>query len=214
VTNVSARGAASRKARIPTFPELDTDRLHLRALTDDDGGWYLEQFSRPETVDGTGYPSPDGIAGAIDDIRQYGTLPFDEGRGIRWAICLRKADGSPEPRPIGTCSLLDWEDEPISRAELGYTLMPGQWGNGYASEAIAAIQQFGFDVMGLERIEALVWDRNERSSRVLEHLGYRPEALLRESFLDSTGTLRNEWRYVLERGKEPLRRTVPDLPAP
>jgi RimJ/RimL family protein N-acetyltransferase len=53
--------------------------------------------------------------------------------------------------------------------------------------------------MGLDRIEALVWEANERSIRVLERLGYRPEELLRESHRDASGTLRNEWRYVLER---------------
>ena len=42
--------------------------------------------------------------------------------------------------------------------------------------------------MGLDRIEALVWDRNERSIRVLQRLGYRREALLEQSFEDSGAT--------------------------
>lgn len=71
----------------------------------------------------------------------------------------------PSPTPIGTCALLNWEDEPVSKAELGFSLEPEQWGHRYASEAIAAMQRFGFDVMGLEQIDALVWDGNERSIR-------------------------------------------------
>jgi ribosomal-protein-alanine N-acetyltransferase len=195
------RGPAARKARVPTFPELDTERLHLRALTDDDAPWYLTQFSRAETIEGQGYAPPDGIAGAIEEMREYGAVPFEEGRGVRWAICVLGADGTPAPTPIGTCALLEWEDEPISRAELGYSLEPAHWGRGYATEAIEAIQRFGFDVMGLDHIEALVWEHNERSIRVLERLGYRRDAFLPESHRDATGTMRNEWRYVLERPK-------------
>ena len=199
MTDTPAAGAAARKARVPTFPVLETERLHLRALTDDDAPWYLRQFSRPETVEGQGYAPPDGIDGAIEEMREYGTRPFAEGRGVRWAICLLSSDRRPEATPIGTCALLEWEDEPVSKAELGYSVEPEQWGHGYASEAIRAIQRFGFDVMGLDRIEALVWVENERSIRVLERLGYKREELLRESHRDATGTLRDEWRYVLDR---------------
>jgi [ribosomal protein S5]-alanine N-acetyltransferase len=199
VADDPSRGAAARKARVPTFPKLDTERLHLRAMTDDDAPWYLVQFSRPETMLGQGYAAPDGLAGAIEEIRQYGTIPFDEGRGMRWVICLRSGGGSLDPKPIGTCSLLEWEDEPISKAELGYSLEPEHWGHGYASEAISAIERFGFDVMGLDRIEALVWEQNPRSIAVLERRGYRQDELLIESSRDGTGALRNEWRYVLDR---------------
>jgi [ribosomal protein S5]-alanine N-acetyltransferase len=194
-----------RLALIPSFPELDTERLHLRAFTDDNAPWYLEQFSRPETVEGQGYAPPEGLASAIEEMHHYGTVPFEERRGIRWAICLKSAGGGGSSTqvgsyaPIGSCALLDWEDEPVSKAELGYSLEPAAWGHGYASEAIKAIQHFGFDVMGLERIEALVWEHNDRSVKVLERLGYAREVLLRDSFQDSTGAMRNEWRYVLTR---------------
>ena len=100
-----------RHARIPAFPALDTDRLHLRAFTDADAPWYLEQFSRPETIEGQGHAPPDGIAGAIEEMRHYGTILFEERRGVRWAICLRAEDGAVSPVPIGSCALLDWENE-------------------------------------------------------------------------------------------------------
>ena len=188
-----------RHARIPTFPALDTERLHLRAFTDDDAPWYLEQFSRPETIEGQGYAPPEDLAGAIQEMHHYGEEPFRERRGIRWAICLRADDGTVSPSPIGSCALLDWEDGPPARAEIGYSLEPAHWGVGYASEALQAIQRFGFGVMGLDRIEALVWEHNDRSIKVLERLDYAPDELLRDSFRDSTGAMRNEWRYVLTR---------------
>lgn len=189
--------AQTRKARVPVFPELATERLHLRAFTDDDAPWYLEQFSRPETIEGQGFAAPDGIAGAIEEMHRYGSEPFRQGTGIRWAICLRRPDGTPSTTPVGSCALLDWEDDPAGHAELGYSLEPAQWGHGYATEALRAIQRFGFDVMALDRIDALVWVGNDRSMKVLERLGYVRGELLRESFEDSTGSPRDEWRYTL-----------------
>jgi len=189
----------ARRARVPVFPVLESERLHLRAFADEDAEWYLEQFSRPETVAGQGYAPPEDLQGAIDEMRHYGTIPFEERRGIRWAICLKEDGGRPASTPIGSCALLDWEDGPPSRAELGYSLEPGHWGRGYANEAIETIQRFAFEVMALDRIEALVWDQNERSIKLLERLGYEREELLRDSFPDFTGALRSEWRYVLRR---------------
>ena len=192
--------AEARQALVPTFPVLETERLHLREFTDEDGPWYLEQFSRPETIEGQGYAAPADLAAAIEEMHHYGIDMFRAGNGIRWAICLKDAAGLPSPTPctpIGSVILMDWMDEPIARAELGYSLNPAYWGHGYASEAIAAAQRYGFEVMRLQRIEALVWERNERSMRVMERLGYAREELLRESFEDSTGFKRSEWRMVL-----------------
>jgi ribosomal-protein-alanine N-acetyltransferase len=184
--------AEARKALVPTFPVLTTERLVLREFRDDDAPWYLEQFSRPEIVEGQGYAAPVGLAGALDEMHHYGIDLFRAGNGIRWAICPKDAS-----TPIGSCIFLDWQDEPVARVELGYSLDPAWWGQGFAGEALRAIQRFGFEVMRLQRIEALVWTANERSLKLLDRLGYVREELLHASFEDSTGFLRDEWRLVL-----------------
>lgn len=47
-------------------------------------------------------------------------------------------------------------------------------------EALRAVIQYGFDVLQLHRIEALVMLGNEQSVRVLEKLGFSKEGVLRE----------------------------------
>ena len=69
------------------------------------------------------------------------------------------------------------------------------------SEALTALLEFAFGVLGLERIEADADPRNERSLRLLERQGFRREGYLRERYhlegeiQDAVflGLLRREW---------------------
>ncbi len=55
--------------------------------------------------------------------------------------------------------------------EVGWRLAREHWGRGYATEAGGAAAAFGFDEVGLEEIVSLTSVVNERSRRVMEHLG-------------------------------------------
>lgn len=64
-------------------------------------------------------------------------------------------------------------------AELGYWIGKPYWGRGLASLAAATVIRFGFEELGLHRIQAQVMSRNPGSARVLEKAGLRYEGLLR-----------------------------------
>jgi RimJ/RimL family protein N-acetyltransferase len=49
--------------------------------------------------------------------------------------------------------------------------------------AVERATAYGFATLGLERIEARVYDRNPASARVLEKVGYTFEGRLRRSIL-------------------------------
>ncbi len=66
------------------------------------------------------------------------------------------------------------------RAELGYWIVPGHRGKGYATEAARAMCDAGFHTLRLHRIEAGAFARNHASVRVLEKAGFRYEGRLRE----------------------------------
>lgn len=66
-------------------------------------------------------------------------------------------------------------------AELGYWIGKPYWGRGFASLAGAEMIRFGFEDLGLNRIQAQVMARNPGSSRVLEKLGLSYEGHLRGS---------------------------------
>ncbi|WP_437735493.1 GNAT family N-acetyltransferase [Sorangium sp. So ce1335] len=64
-------------------------------------------------------------------------------------------------------------------AEIGYWLGAAYWGRGLATEAVRALTRVGFEQLGLERIQAGIFDWNGASSRVLEKAGYAFEARMR-----------------------------------
>jgi len=90
----------------------------------------------------------------------------------------------------------------LSEGEIGWTIIPGQGGRGYATEAARAMLELGFEHYGLRRIVANLDARNDRSAALCERLGMRREVHKRGDFwskgrwTDSYeyGLLRDEWR--------------------
>jgi RimJ/RimL family protein N-acetyltransferase len=102
---------------------------------------------------------------------------------------------------VGWCSLTRWNPDYRSAA-LGYCLTDAAWGHGYATEAVAALLQWAFDTLDLNRVQAETDTRNVASARVLEKNGFVREGTLREDCVvngevsDSWvfGLIRREWR--------------------
>jgi len=74
------------------------------------------------------------------------------------------------------------------QGEIGYLIHPDYHGRGYATEAARAALRLGFEHYGLHRIVARCDARNAPSYRVMEKLGMRREAHLRENEL-----FKGEW---------------------
>jgi RimJ/RimL family protein N-acetyltransferase len=55
--------------------------------------------------------------------------------------------------------------------EVGWTLLPAYWGNGYATEAAVAALAHGFGTLRLDEIYAFTMTGNAASRRVMERLG-------------------------------------------
>lgn len=154
-----------------TFPEIETDRLLLREILPEDAPAIFRLFGDEQV---TRYYD----LATYTDLRQAEELVdfFDESfeleRAIRWGI-ERKADGA----LLGTCGYV-WLRQ--FRGEIGYELHSDFWRQGYMSEAIDAILDFGYTELGLNRIEALVMQENTASAAMLESLGFRQEGVLRQ----------------------------------
>ena len=66
------------------------------------------------------------------------------------------------------------------RAELGYWIAVDCWNRGYATEASRRIIDFGFESLGLHRIEAHHFLRNPASGRVMQKMGMQQEGVVRD----------------------------------
>ncbi len=80
---------------------------------------------------------------------------------------------------IGTCGFTSF-DLPDNSAEVGYVLNRSRWGEELAPEALRAVLRFGFNYLGLHRIEAHYMVGNEKSLRVMQKVGMKFEGILRD----------------------------------
>lgn len=107
----------------------------------------------------------------------------------------KKEDG----RVVGLLSLICKNH---MQGQIGWSLGIKNRGLGYATEAARALIEYGFNILGLHRIYADTTNENLASGRVMERLGMKKEACLREAefqdgeWLDSLiyGILASEWR--------------------
>ena len=73
-------------------------------------------------------------------------------------------------------------------AEVWYKIHPVCWRQGYASEALGKLLEFGFQTLGLHRIEAGCAMENIASVKVLEKVGMKREGIKRKIL-----PIRGEW---------------------
>ena len=85
----------------------------------------------------------------------------------RWALALKETSAL-----IGFCGFIPVNDS----AEIGWRLARDVWGRGLATEAARTVLAHGFDVLGLQRVTALVQSPNRPSIRVCEKLGMSLES--------------------------------------
>lgn len=98
----------------------------------------------------------------------------EEGQRLSLAVCLPDED-----KVIGDV-VLKWLSKDDRQGEIGYSFNPEFQGKGLATEAAEALLKIGFEDLGLHRVIAQCDPRNEGSWRVMERLGMRREAHLRE----------------------------------
>lgn len=156
------------------FPILETPRLRLRALVPGDLDVMHRLQSDPEVTRYFGRgpltreQAKERVDQAIEGVRA--------GTSIRWGLTLPGTD-----ELAGTAALWRWNKE-HRWAEIGYELAPEHWGKGLMPEALRAIFRYGFEEMGLHRVEANLAPDNVASRRVLEKLGFVREGLFRENW--------------------------------
>ncbi len=156
------------------FPQLITERLVLRKLRASDTDALFKLFSNPQVTryyDLETFHSPEQAKQLLESFQQR----YVRQIGLRWAIAL----GDHPKELIGTCGYNIWI-QAANRAVLGYDLSPTFWHRGIMGEALAAVLDFGFEKMQLNRVEALSFPDNSASQRLLEKLGFHREGLLRE----------------------------------
>jgi len=84
---------------------------------------------------------------------------------------------------IGWCGYHTWYIQ-HNRAELGYGLFSDDYKQqGIMTEALKTILDYGFNILGLHRVEAMTALYNTASNKTLAKFGFVQEGVLREHYL-------------------------------
>jgi RimJ/RimL family protein N-acetyltransferase len=179
---------------VPEFEKLETSRLILRRMREDDLTALVAYRNDPRVAEYQAWESYDEIKGKelITDKN-----PGDPGY-FQFALEY-KATGL----LVGDFMLKTQDDKRL--AEIGYTLAYTFQGQGLASEAATAVIDFAFNTLNMHRLSATVDPRNLASVKLLERLGFRKEAHFVKSvwfkgaWADDVvyGLLEREWKNKL-----------------
>ena len=175
--------------------EIRTDRLVLRKFHMDDAEEIFAAWTSDERV--AKYTSWNAHK-SIAETRAY--VEYMAGKtelsDYNWIIELdHKAIGS-----ISVC----YSDAVSEIAGIGYALGYDYWGNGYITEAAKAVIDFLFHTVHYRKIIAGCDSENVGSRRVLEKVGMKREAVLREHIKRKDGTWGDDFQYgLLEREFHP-----------
>jgi [ribosomal protein S5]-alanine N-acetyltransferase len=159
----------------------------------DAAGWHA-YLSDPEVTELTSIGEPS--LQDIENVIQGYIDGFAAETSVRWAIVPGAG-----AKIVGDCGFnhFDFRNDV---AVIGYVISRPYWGRGIATSAVGAMLLWGFEQLGLNRIEATINPDNARSIRVAEKLGFTREGRLRDyrrmsgGFRDCYiyGLLRREWQ--------------------
>jgi len=181
---------------------LETERLLMRRFLPEDAPDLFELRGDPSVSFYDAwepYVGEDQARAFIES--QKGIEPDTEGRWCDWAIVLKLT-----AEVIGNVEMIV-RSQSWRQAEIGWALKAAYRGRGYATEAARRMIRFGFENLGMHRIYAECDPENRASLRMMERLGMRWEAHLREvmyakgAWRDRTvyAILAREWVGVLDR---------------
>jgi ribosomal-protein-serine acetyltransferase len=163
--------ATARRIVLPAEPLVDGDTA-LRPWRDADLPALAESGRDPEVTRWMGLPRQYREA----DARAYLMSRYDGVHGgVRAPFAIVAAGGG---ELLGSIALAHfvWEER---RGEVGYWLGGGARGRGHATRAVQLICTWGFEILGLERVELQAAVDNPASQRVAERAGFTREAVLR-----------------------------------
>ncbi|MFF2753754.1 GNAT family N-acetyltransferase [Psychrobacillus sp. NPDC058041] len=159
---------------LKNFPHIETERFLLRPIEVKDADAVFHYFSKDEVTKYYDLDTFTNVDEAIQLIENW-QKRFANNEGIRWGIATKN-----ENKIIGSCGYHNWEKEHF-KAEVGFEVTPEYWQQGVMTEILPLVMQYGFEEMGLYRIEALYDPENTASKKTLEKAGFIYEGTLRKS---------------------------------
>ena len=157
---------------VADFPIIRLDRLLLRQFVDSDIENVYKGLSDPEIIKyyGVSYKTLEETKAQM----QFFADLEKERTGIWWAIC------SLDNKTFYGAGGLNSLNKEHKKAEIGFWLLTNFWGQGIMTEAMPKICNYGFDNLGLHRIEGLVETDNLNCKNAMKKLDFMHEGTMRD----------------------------------
>jgi ribosomal-protein-alanine N-acetyltransferase len=170
---------------------LETERLILREMVEEDTEDFLGIFSDPVAM-------------------QYFNVIFDHDRMAAWVrsnldhqqkhgFSLMTVILKDTGEIIGDCGLETDEIEGELTVGIGFDFKRRFWNQGYATEAAAAVRNYGFTAFGFATLSAWIDPENVASRRVAEKIGMTVHKLVyrgKKQYAIYSLTI-DDWRSML-----------------
>lgn len=167
---------------------LETERLYLREMTQDDFPSLCNILQDEETM----Y----AYEGAFTDSEAQEWLDRQRARYQKWGFGLWAVILKDNGKMIGQCGLTmqPWKEEEV--LEVGYLFERSHWHKGYATEAAKACKQYAFDVLQAKDVCSIIRDTNAASQHVAVRNGMTIEDTWTKHY---RGVDMPHYRYVVRR---------------
>ena len=150
---------------------LETHRLILRPFKIEDADDMFNNWaSDPEVTRYLTWPahsSVDVTRMVLNDWISH----YEDGTYFNWAIELRETGSV-----IGNIAVVQLRED-IEQVEIGYCMSRTFWGRGIMPEALRAVMEYLFTVVGINRISAHHDVNNPKSGRVMAKAGLKKEGV-------------------------------------
>ncbi len=163
--------------------ELSTERLIMSELSLNDLSDIHQLHSLTETDEFNTLGIPDSIQVTENLLNQW----IEQQKAIPRAAYILRIQLKPTNQFVGLMALTVGK-LPFRVAEVWYKILPAYWRQGYTTEALKELLQYGFSSLKLHRIEAGCAVKNIASIKVLEKVG-----MVREGCKRSVLPIRGEW---------------------
>ena len=154
------------------FPVIKTDRLLLRQFVESDIENVFKGLSHPDIIKyyGVSYKT---LEATKEQMKFFSDLEKNE-TGIWWAVC------SIDNKIFYGAGGLNSLSKEHKKAEIGFWLISDFWGQGIMTESMPLICNYGFDKLGLHRIEGIVETENTNCKRAMAKLDFEYEGTMKE----------------------------------
>ena len=170
---------------------IETPRLLLRRFSIGDvEDMYENWASDPEVTRFLTWPVHSG-ADVTRGVLKDWISKYKDGGYFQWAMELKETG-----KVIGDISVVRLRED-IGAADMGYCMGRAWWGQGLMPEALKAVMEYLFDVVGLNRIAACHDVNNPKSGRVMDKAGMKTEGILRAAGKNNLGICDEVWHAML-----------------